>query len=185
MEHLSFDLSARPVRALNQFLHGPAETLAGTHVRVSNPDGAHNIAVGLNAAVKVTIDGHAGYYAAGMNKFAEVIVEGSASTGVAENMMSGKVHVKGFASNSAGASAHGGLLVIDGDRIGVAHPQADDLAAVESLYAYPMGRLIGSPDGRTWTAAVTNASSSPNPRAGAVPCGTRGAGSEAHVCAQR
>jgi glutamate synthase domain-containing protein 3 len=30
-------------------------------------------------------------------------------------MMSGKVHVKGFASNGAGASAHGGLLVIDGD----------------------------------------------------------------------
>jgi glutamate synthase domain-containing protein 3 len=115
MENLSFDLSARPVRALNQFLHGPAETLAGMHVLVSNPDGAHNIAVGLNAPVKVTIEGHAGYYAAGMNKFAEVIVEGSASTGVAENMMSGKVHVKGFASNSAGASAHGGLLVIDGD----------------------------------------------------------------------
>jgi glutamate synthase domain-containing protein 3 len=115
MENLSFDLSAQPVRALNQFLHGPAETLAGRHVLVSNPDGAHNIAVGLNAAVKVTIDGHAGYYAAGMNKFAEVIVEGSASIGVAENMMSGKVHVKGFASNSAGASAHGGLLVIDGD----------------------------------------------------------------------
>jgi hypothetical protein len=34
---------------------------------------------------------------------------------VAENMMSGKVHVKGFASNGAGASAHGGLLVIEGD----------------------------------------------------------------------
>lgn len=38
------------------------------------------------------------------------------------------------------------LLIIEGDRIGVAHPHADDLAAVESLYAYPMGRLIGSPD---------------------------------------
>ena len=29
--------------------------------------------------------------------------------------MCGRVHVKGFASNAAGASAHGGLLVIDGD----------------------------------------------------------------------
>jgi len=29
--------------------------------------------------------------------------------------MSGVVHVKGFASNGAGASAHGGLLIIDGD----------------------------------------------------------------------
>ena len=30
-------------------------------------------------------------------------------------MMSGKVHVKGNASQSAGATAHGGLLIIDGD----------------------------------------------------------------------
>jgi len=29
--------------------------------------------------------------------------------------MSGRVQVKGFASNGAGASMHGGLLVIDGD----------------------------------------------------------------------
>lgn len=115
MESLTFDLSEGGVRPLNQHLHRPASELNGQHIAVVNPDGAHNIAVGINAAVKVTIDGHAGYYAAGMNKLADVTIEGSASTGVAENMMSGKVHVKGFASNSAGASAHGGLLIIDGD----------------------------------------------------------------------
>lgn len=115
MENLTFDLGQQSVRALNQHLHGSPESLAGQHIEVINPDGAHNIAVGINAPVKVTIQGHAGYYAAGMNKFADVTIEGSASTGVAENMMSGKVHVKGFASNGAGASAHGGLLVIDGD----------------------------------------------------------------------
>ena len=115
MESLTFDLSAGGVRPLNQYLHGPASELNGQQIKVVNPDGAHNIAVGLDAAAKVTIDGHAGYYAAGMNKLADVTILGSAGTGVAENMMSGKVHVKGFASNSAGASAHGGLLVIDGD----------------------------------------------------------------------
>jgi glutamate synthase domain-containing protein 3 len=115
MESLSFDLSHASVRALNQHLHSPAEVLAGQHIEVLNPDGAHNIAVGINAPVKVTVHGHAGYFAAGMNKFADVTIEGSAGTGAAENMMSGKVHIKGFASNSAGASAHGGLLVIDGD----------------------------------------------------------------------
>lgn len=115
MENLTFDLSRQSVRELNLHLHGSPESLAGQHVEVLNPDGAHNIAVGINAPVAVTIKGHAGYYAAGMNKFADVTIEGSASTGVAENMMSGKVHVKGFASNGAGASAHGGLLVIDGD----------------------------------------------------------------------
>ena len=128
MENLTFDLSRQTVRELNSHLHAPAETLKGQHVTVLNPDGAHNIAVGINAPVKVTVSGHAGYYAAGMNKFADVTIDGSASTGVAENMMSGKVHVKGFASNGAGASAHGGLLVIDGDaglRCGISLKGAD------------------------------------------------------------
>ena len=44
-----------------------------------------------------------------------ITIDGNAGTGVAENMMSGKVHVKGNASQSAGATAHGGLLIIDGD----------------------------------------------------------------------
>jgi glutamate synthase domain-containing protein 3 len=35
--------------------------------------------------------------------------------GVAENMMSGVVWVKGHASQCAGATGHGGLLVIEGD----------------------------------------------------------------------
>ena len=115
LEAVTFDLTKTPLREVNQFLHGAPETLSGREVLVSNPDGAHSIAVGLNAPVKVTIDGHAGYYAGGMNQLADITIEGSASTGVAENMMSGKVHVKGFASNGAGASAHGGLLVIEGD----------------------------------------------------------------------
>ena len=37
--------------------------------------------------------------------------------GVAENMMSGTVRVHGDASQSAGATAHGGLLVIDGNAV--------------------------------------------------------------------
>jgi glutamate synthase domain-containing protein 3 len=149
MENLTFDLSAQPVRALNRFLHGPADQLQGKHVTVLNPDGAHNIAVGINAPVKVTIDGHAGYYAAGMNKFADVTIEGSASTGVAENMMSGRVHVKGFASNGAGASAHGGLLVIDGDaglRCGISLKGADIVVggSVGSFSAFmaQAGRMV-------------------------------------------
>lgn len=37
------------------------------------------------------------------------------------------------------------LIVIEGDALGIAHPGVDDVEAVESLYAYPMGRLIGTP----------------------------------------
>jgi glutamate synthase domain-containing protein 3 len=115
MESVIFDLETATVREVNQFLHGAPVTLEGRQVTVGSPNGAHNLAVGVDAPVQVLIDGHAGYYAGGMNKHATIIVDGSAGTGVAENMMSGKVHVKGFASNGAGASAHGGLLVIDGD----------------------------------------------------------------------
>ncbi len=115
MENLNFDLAKSSLRELNQFLHQEAKDGKVGKVTVLNPDGAHNIAVGLDCPVEVEVLGHAGYYAGGMNKTATVTISGSAGTGVGENMMSGKVHVKGFASNGAGASAHGGLLVIDGD----------------------------------------------------------------------
>jgi glutamate synthase domain-containing protein 3 len=128
METLKFDLNSKPLREVNQFLHGDAVTLSGKKVVIENPNGAHNVAVGLNAEVDVTINGHTGYYAAGMNQIAKVTIEGSAGSGVAENMMSGIVHVKGFASNAAGATANGGLLIIDGDaglRCGIALKGAD------------------------------------------------------------
>ena len=115
MEGLNFDLRQQSVRELNQYLHSDAGKASPGTIEVHHPDGAHSIAAGLNAPVKVVVHGHAGYYAAGMNMHADITIEGSAGTGVAENMMSGRVHVKGFASNSAGASAHGGLLVIDGN----------------------------------------------------------------------
>ena len=128
MESIKFDLSTKPLREVNQFLHGDACAIAYKEVTISNPNGAHNIAVGLKANVDVTIDGHAGYYAGGMNQLATITITGSAGTGVAENMMSGKVHVKGFASNAAGATSQGGLLVIDGDaglRCGISLKGAD------------------------------------------------------------
>jgi len=111
----TFDLSQSPVRTLNAWLH---ESLAGSgvgYVEVVNPDGAHSIAVGIDAPVSVNIRGHAGYYCGGMNKLADITVHGNVGWGVAENMMSGNVRVKGFASEAAGASGHGGLLVIEGD----------------------------------------------------------------------
>jgi methylamine---glutamate N-methyltransferase subunit B len=147
MDTAVFDLEATPVRVLNQFLHGD---LAGvTAVRVDNPDGAHSIAVGIDAPVAVTIDGHAGYYAAGMNKHAAVTITGNAGPGVAENMMSGLVRVKGFASVSAGASAHGGLLVVEGDaglRCGISLKGGDivvggDVGAFSAFMAQA-GRIV-------------------------------------------
>lgn len=38
------------------------------------------------------------------------------------------------------------LLLIDGEQVSIAHPTTEDLESEDSLYAYPMGRLIGKPD---------------------------------------
>jgi len=143
----TFDLAKQSLRELNQFLH---RGLGATKkVRVLNPDGAHNIAAGVNAPVEVDVDGHAGYYAAGMNQLATVLINGNAGPGVAEGMTSGAVHVKGFASVSAGAAAHGGLLVIEGDaslRCGISMKGIDIVVggSVGSFSAFmaQAGRLV-------------------------------------------
>jgi methylamine---glutamate N-methyltransferase subunit B len=144
---VTFDLAKQSLRELNQFLHrglGATKT-----VRVLNPDGAHNIAAGVNAPVEIDVDGHAGYYAAGMNQLATVLIRGNAGPGVAEGMTSGVVHVKGFASVSAGAAAHGGLLVIEGDaslRCGISMKGIDIVVggSVGSFSAFmaQAGRLV-------------------------------------------
>ena len=127
----TFDLAARSVRELNQFLHHdlPALVTAGrSQVDVLHPGGQHSLAVGLQVPADVRIRGHAGYYIAGMNQLATVTIEGNVGWGVAENMMSGLVRVTGSCSECAGASAHGGLLIIEGDassRCGISLKGAD------------------------------------------------------------
>ncbi|MFW0794424.1 protein glxC [Gordonia sp. CPCC 205515] len=140
-----FDLATTTLREVNSALHGD---ISG-EVTIDNPAGAHNVAAGLNAPVKVTVNGHVGYYAAGMNQQAEVVIEGNAGTGVAENMMSGTVVVKGNASQSAGATAHGGLLVIEGDaaaRCGISMKGVDIViggnVGHNSAFMAQAGRLV-------------------------------------------
>jgi glutamate synthase domain-containing protein 3 len=125
----SFDLATDDLRTLNSRLHGPVADLARSW-RIENPDGAHNVAVGLDAPIEVEILGHVGYYCAGMNQQATVEVHGSAGVGVAENMMSGRVVIRGNASQSAAATAHGGTLVVHGNasaRCGISLKGADVL----------------------------------------------------------
>ena len=109
------DLQELGLRKINSTLH---ELPAGTNETnwvITNPRGQHSIACGLNAPIKVHVDGHAGFYCGGMNQHAEIVIDGHAGVGTAENMMSGVVRVTGDASESAGATAHGGLLVIEGN----------------------------------------------------------------------
>jgi methylamine---glutamate N-methyltransferase subunit B len=109
---VTVDLRASSTRQINELL---ASADAPKSMTITNPQGAHALACGLDADLDVTIEGHVGYYCAGMNKHASVTVNGNAGVGVAENMMSGTVRIAGDASQSAGATAHGGLLVIEGN----------------------------------------------------------------------
>ncbi|HMT48590.1 protein glxC [Dietzia sp. UBA5065] len=108
----TIDVQAAGLRETNRVLQASDGT--GRFV-LTRPRGAHALAVGLDTADEVVIDGPTGYYTAGMNDGADITVDGNVGVGVAENMMSGTVRVNGSASQSAGATAHGGLLVIRGD----------------------------------------------------------------------
>lgn len=109
------DLSQIEVRELNAQLHEHNGSSSKATYRVAHPGGKHTIAVGLDAPLAVTVDGHVGYYCGGMNKSAAITVAGNAGPGAAENIMSGRLRIKGNASQYAAATGHGGLVVIDGD----------------------------------------------------------------------
>jgi glutamate synthase domain-containing protein 3 len=106
------DLSETPLRELNRRLHADEPP---PRWRVAHPNGAHAVAVGIDAELELEIDGHVGYYCAGMNKRATVRVHGNAGVGLAENIMSGTVVVDGYAGQSCAASGRGGLVVVRGD----------------------------------------------------------------------
>jgi methylamine---glutamate N-methyltransferase subunit B len=106
------DLAETPLRELNGRLHAPEPP---ARWRVAHPNGAHAVAVGIDAELELEIDGHVGYYCAGMNKRATVRVHGNAGVGLAENIMSGAVIVDGYAGQSCAASGRGGLVVVRGD----------------------------------------------------------------------
>jgi glutamate synthase domain-containing protein 3 len=87
----------------------------GAQVRIVEPRGRHNLAVGLTNRIGVRIAGNAGYFIGGLCDGPEVTIDGFVGWSVAENLMSGTVRVRGNASECAGASAHGGTIIIEGD----------------------------------------------------------------------
>jgi glutamate synthase domain-containing protein 3 len=142
------DLATASTRDLNVQLH-QLDGHGDRHWRVLHPNGKHALAVGLDAPVAVTIEGHVGYYCAGMNKQAHITVRGSAGPGLAENIMSGTVRVMGNTSQYAAASGHGGLVVIEGDasaRCGISMKGVDIVVGGSvghmSAFMAQAGRLV-------------------------------------------
>jgi glutamate synthase domain-containing protein 3 len=106
------DVAALGARGVNSALRALP---AGSRAVLRDPGGAHNLAVGLDASIDVTIEGPAGYYIGGLGKEATITIDGPAGWGAGENLMSGRVRVRGDASQSAASCAHGGLVVVDGN----------------------------------------------------------------------
>lgn len=115
MDTLNCDRSS--VQEINRRLRA---TPAGQAVRLLNPGGRHNLAVGLPDAVRVVVAGNAGYFVGGLGGVRDgcgpvIEVDGFVGWSVGENLMAGTITVRGSASQSVGASAHGGLIAVHGD----------------------------------------------------------------------
>jgi glutamate synthase domain-containing protein 3 len=140
------DLATTSLRELNERLHA-ADPAA--RWRVAHPNGAHAVAVGIDAEIEIDVDGHVGYYCAGMNKRATVRVHGNAGVGLAENIMSGTVVVDGYAGQSCAATGRGGLVVVRGDasaRCGISMKGVDVVVCGSvghmSAFMAQKGRLV-------------------------------------------
>jgi glutamate synthase domain-containing protein 3 len=148
MTDQTFDLRATSLRDLNIFLHKLPEN-GGEPIRITNPKGEHNIAVGLMVPATIVVEGPVGYYCGGMNKLAQITVTEHAGQGLAENIMSGTVRVKGNASQCAAATGRGGLVVIEGDagaRCGISMKGVDIVVGGNvghmSAFLAQAGRLV-------------------------------------------
>nr|PZN47972.1 MAG: glutamate synthase [Actinomycetota bacterium] len=109
---VTLDADRLGIRGLNAALHAVP---AGAHVRVLNPRGRHNLAVGLRERIAVDFAGPCGHYLGGLGACAEITVWGPVGRGVGENLMSGGIRVRGDAGGGAAAAARGGTIVVAGD----------------------------------------------------------------------
>lgn len=112
MDAVTLSCAELPTREVNSALAALPDAAS---VRIEQPWGRHNLAVGLTNRITVDIDGNAGYFIGGLCDGPEITVHGFVGWSVGENLMSGSVRVVGNASECAGASAHGGTIVIHGD----------------------------------------------------------------------
>ena len=108
------DCAGKSTREINRAIRS---MIAGGHaaIRLENPGGRHNLAVGLTDVVSIECAGPAGYFLGGMMDGPRLHVSGNCGWSVGEDMLSGEIVVDGYAGSSAGAAMRGGTLVVRGD----------------------------------------------------------------------
>lgn len=107
------DCTNLTTREINQKLKALAPEDIPT-VKLLNPAGRHNLAVGITHKIAISIQGPVGYYCGGLSDNINIEVFGDCGWSVGENLMSGNITIHGNASANAAASAHGGKICILG-----------------------------------------------------------------------
>lgn len=84
-------------------------------VKLLNPAGRHNLAVGIAHPITIHFQGSVGYYCGGLSEQVNIEIFGDCGWSLGENLMSGNIVVHGNASANAAASAHSGKICILGN----------------------------------------------------------------------
>jgi glutamate synthase domain-containing protein 3 len=108
------DCTGKATREINRAIR-EAIAAGKTEIRLTAPDGRHNLGVALLQPVRITIEGSVGYYCGGLMDGGHIEIHGSAGWGAAESMMNGTVIIHGSAGSGVAASIRGGTVVVHGD----------------------------------------------------------------------
>lgn len=114
LQETVIDCASLSTREINQKLKALASE-GILNVKVLNPAGRHNLAVGIAHPIAIQFQGAVGYYCGGLCDRVNIEVVGACGWSVGENLMSGQIVVRGNASANAAASAHGGKVCILGN----------------------------------------------------------------------
>jgi len=142
------DCASRSTREINQLLKALAQE-GHTSVELLNPAGRHSLVVGVEADLKVQIQGAVGYFCGGLCDGITLEIDGSCGWSLGENLMSGTLRVQGNASANVGASARGGTITIlgnAGSRAGISLKGATVIVTGNvghsSAFMMQQGRLV-------------------------------------------
>lgn len=83
-------------------------------ITIENPHSMHNIAIGVDGDVKITIKGSTGFYTGGYMKGPSITIDGNAGWYVGDNMVDGTIEITKNTGSNAGAYQNGGTIIIRG-----------------------------------------------------------------------
>jgi len=100
------------VREVNTALRGLPD---GSAVRITEPRGRHNLAVGLTNRLDITIAGNASECAGASARGGLIVIDGDASSRAGISLKGGAIAIAGDVGHMSGFMAQAGTILIGGD----------------------------------------------------------------------